>query len=146
MSSCDLISSLKDSCLDDILAIREDLGASLAKVYLVTRTWTGSQVGDGSYSDEIEEVLPTPGIKNYSHNVHVMQGGAIQQGDLLLQMISKSRYPNQSDINCSSSETNIEKFYRVGEFDYRLITIVEKHLVWDVQVRRLSDQTRRANG
>lgn len=137
------MSSIKDNCLDDILSIRQDIGADLAKVYIVTRTWSGDQIGDGDFEDEVEEVLPTPSIKNYAHNIYVQNGGVIQQGDLLIQMISKKQYPNQSDIDCKVDDHSIEKFYRIGDYDYRLISIVEKHLVWDVQVRRLSDQTRR---
>lgn len=142
MSGCDLISSLKDECLDDILGIRDEIGAALAQVSIITRTWTGTQIGDGEYTDTVKEVLPTPGIKDYSHNVHVMQGGAIQQGDLLLRMISKNTFPTNNDVNCMSESPLTEKFYKVGDFHYRIISIIEKQLTWDIQVRRISDQTR----
>lgn len=137
-----LIQSLKDDCLDDILGIRDEIGAALAQVYIVTRTWEGDGIGDGDYSDEVVQVLPTPGIRDYAHNLHVLQGGVIQQGDLILKMISKNTFPLHSDVDCQSTNPAIEKFYKVGNFFYRVIHVKEDHLTWDVHVRRISDQTR----
>ena len=134
-----LIDSLKD-CSDSILGIRESIGADLRKIYLVTRTWSGEMVGDGLASDESVKIEPTPGIKNLSNDHRVKEGGAVQNGDLLIHQISKYRYPEQKDIDCSSDLANVERFYQVGDVLYTVINTVEKHLVWDVQIRRRSDQ------
>ena len=134
-----LVDSLKD-CSDAILGIRESIGADLKKIYLVTRTWSGENVGEGLASDECVQVEPTPGIKNLSNDHRVKEGGAVQNGDLLIHQISKHRYPAQSDVDCTSDAVNVERFYKVGDVLYTVINTVEKHIVWDVQIRRRSDQ------
>jgi hypothetical protein len=136
------IDSIKAS-IDPILNIRAMIGAVLHPVYIVQRSWSGTQIGDGSMKEVITEVLPSPGIKNYDHNLRVTEGGNIKQGDLLMKMISKNRYPLETDVDCSSSNPVMEKLYKVGDFYYRVVSIVENQVTWDVQVRRLSDQTRR---
>lgn len=143
MSGCDLISSLKDGCLDEILGVRDQIGANLAKTCIITRTWSGDQIGEGTYIDESVEVLPSPQVVNLSHSLRVVEGGQIKQGDLLLKMISQNQFPNESDIDGTSGSDVVEKFYRVNGFDYRVISVVKNYLTWDVQIRRLTDQTRR---
>jgi hypothetical protein len=139
-----LVDSLKSDALDDILAVREQLGADLAKVRIITRTWNGVEVGDGDYMDQAAEMHPAPGVKDLSHSYRVAQGGAFQQGDLMLTMISKNKYPEKLDVDLSCTDPLVEKFYEVNGNLYRVITVVEKYVVWDVQVRRLTDQTRRS--
>ena len=138
-----LLDEIKASGLDDILAIRQNIGVDLAKVYLIIRTWAGIQVGEGEYTDEITEVLPTPGIKDYSHHLRVTEAGSIRQGDLLIRMISKNGY-SKDQVNCQTDQQHVEKFFRVGDSDCTVVTVVEKHLTWDVQVRPRSDQSRGA--
>lgn len=136
-----IIDGLKD-CADDILGIRDDIGAQLKLVYLVTRTWSGSEPGDGTATDAETQLLPTPHVVDYSHNVKIAEGGAFKQGDILLRGISKVAYPAQSSVDLSTEGAGIEKFYRVGELLYKVISIREKHLTWDIQLRKLSDQRR----
>lgn len=135
-----LIDGLKD-CSDAILSIRESIGADKRKVYIVTRTWSGAQPGDGQATEVTEEVSPTPGIRDFSHDMRIREGGIVKQGDLMLKMLSKHRYPCEADVRLTSSDASVEKFYLVGKERYRVIAIVEKHLTWDVQVRRFTDQT-----
>lgn len=136
------IESLK-TCVDSVLGVRQSIGANLKRVYLVTRQWTGSQIGDGDVREEALEILPSPGIKDYSHSLQLEAGGNFKQGDLIIHQISKSQFPAESDLDGSSADASLEKLYKVGDFYYRVISIVEKHLTWNVQVRRLADQTRR---
>ena len=142
MSGCGVLDGLKD-CLDDVLSIPGDLGLRLHQVFQVTRTWQGPMVGDGSFTDEVVEVLPQPGIKDFTHSVRVLEGGSIKQGDLILTGVSKNAYPEESDVDLKSAD-HVEKFYRVGCNDYRVVSVKENLLTWDIQVRRLSDQTRRS--
>jgi hypothetical protein len=134
-----IIDSLKD-CSDSILGIREKIGADLHKVYLVRRTWTGEAVGAGECSETCEKLEPTPAVKDLSNDHRVKEGGAVQNGDLLIQQISKHRYPNKCDIDGTSGDNNIEVFYKINDVFYVVINVVEKYIVWDVQVRRRSDQ------
>lgn len=137
-----VIEELKKS-MDSVFAVRSQLGAVLHKVYLVTRTWSGTQIGDGEMTEEVTEVTPSPGIKDYSHSIRLQAGGNVKQGDLIIHTISKNRYPNESDLDGSSDNPLIEKLYKIGDIYYRAISVVENHLTWNVQVRKLSDQTRR---
>jgi hypothetical protein len=135
------IKSLK-GCLDSILCVRDSIGAGLAPVFHVTRTWSGKQVGDGKAKDVETQVLPTPRIKDYSHDLRLLQAGTVKQNDLMLKGISKNQYPEEDMINGKSYDKRIERLYRVGEDLYEVISIVEKHVTWDVQLRILSSQER----
>jgi hypothetical protein len=127
--------------IDSILGVRDDIGAVIQPVYLVTRTWSGTRVGDGTAVDEEAQVLPSPGLKTFAHDVRIREGGAIKQGDIILQNVSKNRYI-ESDLDGSSTATNVEKFFRVGDYLYQSINVAEKYVTFDVQIRRLSSQER----
>jgi len=137
--TCNIKKSLL-GCLDSVLGVRGDIGADLKSISIVTRTWSGKAPGDGVAHDETEEVHPVPGIRDHSHDIRLLQAGAVMQGDLILTSLSKNRYPTQDLIDCRVDERNIEKFYQVGEFLYRVIHVKERLVTWDVQVRRLSAQ------
>jgi hypothetical protein len=143
MTEKTLVEELISPELDEILLVREQLGADIAKVSLITRTWSGVQVGDGEPTEAEEEMHPAPRVVNLAHNVRLVPGGAVEQGDLILKMISKNKYPAKTDVNCQSTDDLVEKFYRVNGSDYRVIEVVEQYVTWDVQIRRLSNQTRR---
>lgn len=128
--------------MDSILGIRTKLGADLQKIYQVERRWEGPQVGEGAMSETIFEVTPTPGIKDYSHNLKVMEGGSYKEGDLIIHQVSKHRFPLESDVDASSNDPLVEKLYKVGDYYYRVIHVRESHLTWDIHVRRLVDQTK----
>jgi hypothetical protein len=141
MENCNLIEDLKD-CVDDILGIRDQIGAVLDPVYLVTRTWIGARPGDGSFIDSEVQVLPSPYIVDLSHNLNIKESGSIKQGDILLKNVSKNSYQTEGILDGSSDAKNIEKLYRIGEYLYQVIKIKNNYVTWDIQVRRLSDQRR----
>jgi hypothetical protein len=126
--------------LDCVLGVRESIGADIQRVQLITRRWSGRERGDGDYTDEVLDVRPTPSLRSLAHNVRLTEGGSIKATDLFIGHISKNQFPNESDVDCSSSESTVERFYRIGQYDYTVISVVEKHLTWDVQVRRRSSQ------
>jgi len=137
--------SLIDSLMpviDDILSLRDQLGVALKKVGIVTRTWEGFEPGEGKARDSYDQILPTPEIVDFSHRQRIQTGGAVQQGDIILKHLSKKTYPQKSLIDCSTTEKKIEKFYDLGGELYQVISVKEDHFTWDVQVRKLSDQSR----
>ena len=136
-----IIDSLKD-CADSILGVRDGIGAALKPVFLFTRQWSGESPGDGIATDEETQVLPSPRVQDFSHSLSLREGGRVQQGDIFLRGISKNSYPDKNIVSCKSPTKRIEKFYRVGDDLYNVISVVEKHLTWSVQLRRLSSQTR----
>lgn len=141
-SSNNVVDSIREGGLDAILSVRESLGAAMAQVSIVTRTWTGLEVGDGDQVETLTAITPTPGIRTFAHDTRVKEGGAIQQGDILIKQISQNQFPLETDIDCSSTSKLIEKFYRVGEKDYTVVNVRRRQVTWNVLLRRKSDQTR----
>lgn len=137
-----LVDSIKSCGFNKILGIRDKIGANLKNVFIVTRTWSGTSVGEGTPIDSSVQVLPSPHIVDYSHNIRIRQGGNIQRGDLVLKSISKETYATQSEVDSTTSAKNIEKMYRVGERMYQIIHVKENHLTWEVHVRELTYQER----
>lgn len=132
--------------LDTILGVRDSAGLALKPVFLVSRTWSGEAPGDGEAREEVVQMLPTPQILNLSHSVKLTEGGNIRQGDIILKMVSKASFPDYNYIRRKSPSANVELFYQVGEELYHVISVVEKHLTYDIQLRLISDQTRYQNG
>ena len=133
--------SLTD-CIDKILEIREDLGVQLADVYIVNRRWSGERVGDGTFGDVVSQVKPTPGIKDYSHNIRVTEVGAVKAGDIILSGISRNQYPDELEFKTKTEERNTQRMFKVGKHFYHVVTVVEKLLTWDVHLRKIrQDET-----
>lgn len=136
-----VVGSLKSS-LDSILGIRDQIGAALMPVYFVTRTWSGTEIGDGNAVEVKVQVLPSPRIVSMSDDSRVVEGGAVQLDDIMLKMISKNTYANKNQVDGTSTDQKIEKFYEVDGLLYKAINVTEKHLYWNVQIRKLSNQKR----
>lgn len=134
-----LVDSLLGSA-NDILGVRDSIGAALKAVKIVTRTWSGGRVGSGTSEDTAVDVLPSPGFKSFAHDLRLQEGGEFKQGDILLTSISKQTFPTEAEVRAASGGEGVEKFYRVGGEDYRVISIVEKHLTWNVQLRKITNQ------
>jgi hypothetical protein len=126
------------SCLDDVLGIRDDIGAIKQPVFIITRTWSGEAPGDGTKRDTEKQVLPTPMVVDLSHSLRILEGGAVKRGDLILKMISKNQFPLESEVDGKSPSRNVEKFYRVGEAYYQVISVTEDYAWWNVQIRRVA--------
>lgn len=136
-----IVGNLKDS-VNDILGLRDDLGAALTGVYIVTRIWSGSELGEGVAQEEKLQVLPSPRIFSFVDDSRVLQGGIIQLEDIKLKMISKANYSCKADLDCSSESENVEKFYEIDGQIYSVISVIEKHLTWDVMLRKRTNQKR----
>ena len=78
--------------VDEALQVREDIGVYKAQVFITTRTWSGKQIGRGVPTDVHELMRPFPGIKEFSHDLRVKEGGTIKAGDILLTSISMKSY------------------------------------------------------
>lgn len=136
-----LVDSLKSN-INSLLSLRDDIGAGLKDVYLVRRQWTGLEAGLGTCVETKVKMEPSPRVVEFKHDKKIQSGGAINYGDLLLKMVSKQSYPTQDLIDGTSSAENIENLIDVGGVLYRVISVVEKHVTWNIQLRQLSDQTR----
>ena len=129
-------------CLDTVLKVKSDIGATLADVFLVTRTWSGKRTGDGSFTDEETQLKPTPCITEFAHDLRIRAGGSVKQGDLLLTSISRNTIPEEDTLRTDTDSRNVERFYKIESHYYRTIHISKKLVTWDVQIRKvLVDET-----
>lgn len=133
--------------VDSILGVRDKVGAVIKPVSLVTRTWyddasyTTLATTVGGYArDEVVRMIPSPGLKDFAQDIRLREGGAIQQGDIVLSNVSKHSYA-KADLDGSSPSQNVEKLFKVGDDFYQSINVREKYLTWDVQIRKLTNQT-----
>lgn len=152
MSGKGIIDSLLPAS-DAIFGIRDSIGAVIKPVFLVTRSWytdedltvASSQVGEGFGDDKEVPLLPSPRLKNFAQDIRLKEGGSIKAGDIILSNVSKNSY-DESDLDASVSDANVEKLYRVGDKIYQVINIYEKYVSWNVQLRELTNQARYING
>ena len=130
--------------LEQALQTREDMGLAFQKVCLVTRTWTGKELGSGTFKDKDVSITPTPIVKEHVFDVRLTEGGSVKQGDKILKKILKSKFPLESDVDTRLVDcpNNVEMLYKVGTALYNVIHVTEHALYWDVQVRRVHSARR----
>jgi hypothetical protein len=128
------------SCTDDILSIRDDIGALKHPVYILTRSWSGTERGSGTATDSTAQILPSPWVVDFSHSLRVLEGGNIRRGDILLKTISKEAYREECEIDCSVSEKNQERWYFIDGKLYEVISVTSEYVYWNVQIRKTSKQ------
>lgn len=128
--------------VDDILGLRDDLGVELHKVYMVTRTWTGTEIGDGTFADVVVQMLPTPRVYEYGDNYKIREGGMVKMGDIKLKMVSKQSYPLRASIDGTVPTENVQKFYLIGGVYFSVVggSVEERHVTWNLLLRRSTDQ------
>ena len=138
MSATNLRVGLKD-CIDAALSVRDKIGAKIHDVFIVTRTWTGEDIGDGQSSETEIQVLPTPEIVDYSLNIRLPTGGSIRQGDLILKGISCNRF-TAKELHTQTEQDTVEKFYKINNELYEVIHITERFVTFEVQVRKTNEE------
>ncbi len=135
-------SSLRDglmSCVDSALSVRDKTGAKLHDVFVVTRTWSGEDIGDGQSSETEIQVLPTPEIVDYSMDIRLQTGGSIRQGDLILKSISCNKF-SAVDLHTQTEQDNVEKFYKINNEFYDVIRIRERFITFEVHIRKTNER------
>ena len=125
---------------NDILGVRDAIGAVIHPVFFVARTWSGTTPGDGTPTDVKAQMVPSPSIVNLSHDLPALQGGVYQQGDLILKHVSKQSYSDEDVVSCKSSAGNVEKFYEVNGKLYQVINVKESYVTWEIHIRKLSHE------
>lgn len=126
--------------IDSILAVRDSIGAPIQHSYLVTRSWSGGKLGLGDPVETKQQILPSPRVVQFAADSKFFDGGVIKQGDILLKMISKNKYPTENLLDCVAESEAVEKFYVVGDVEFQILNLREKHLTWDAHLRRRSRQ------
>lgn len=142
---------MSDSCLRDcfldsldaITSVRDDIGANIQDSFIVTRTWSGERVGDGTFTDHTIQILPSPYMLDLSHDVRIQRGGSYESGDLILRTINKARY-TEEDLRTDTNEETVEKFIKVGDHFYRTKHIKEKFITFEIHISKVAeDETER---
>jgi hypothetical protein len=124
----------------DLYGVRDTIGANKELTYLVTRTWTGTVPGDGTYSDVTTQVLPSPAISELRSSWKAREAGLDESGDTMLKGIAMQQYPTRDTIDCTSSAGNIEKFYKIANKLYSVVDVTEEYISWTVRIRKVSHQ------
>jgi len=122
-------------CINKALEAKDSAGLTIHKVFLLKRTWSGEQIGDGRNVEKITEIKPVPCIREFGHDIRAVEGGAIQQGDILLTNISRANY-DRNFLSTQQDEPRTEKFYQIDGGEYRVVNIIERFVTWDVLVRQ----------
>lgn len=129
------------SVTDEILGVRDEIGAVKRPVYILTRTWSGDEIGEGTAVDVAVQILPSPYVTDFKHDLRVREGGNIKQGDQLVKSISQESYPNESDVDCTVNAGNVEKWYYFDGSLYEVVSVRLRYVTWDVHVRKTAKQT-----
>lgn len=134
--------------IDGVLGARDAVGAIIEPIYFLKRTWysdCGLSVAatqpEGYAKDLVTQLLPSPGMKQFSQDVRLREGGAIKAGDIILKNVSKNLY-DESNLDGSSSAANVENLFIIGQKVYTVINVTESYATWNIQVRQLTNQTR----
>lgn len=134
--------------IDGVLGARDSVGAIIQPVYRVSRQWytdvgltTLATQPEGFAKDTVTQLLPSPGMKQFSQDIRLREGGTVKAGDIILTGISRNKF-TEADLDGSSSSRGVQKFYLIGAKLYQVINVTAKYVTFDVQVRELSNQRR----
>ena len=125
---------------NSILGIRDDVGAVIEPVFLVTRTWTGAEPGLGSYSDVVAQILPSPAVRNLATDFRAQSAGTKELSEIMLHGVSKQSYPTRDMIDCTCATANIERFYRVSGKIFNVTKVESSYITWNVRAREASHE------
>jgi hypothetical protein len=121
--------------IDPILEIRDLLGAQKAIVYIVERTWR-EKIGVGTFADIKTQIYPTPNIVDLSHKFKMKEAGNLKDGDLLLKMVSKNKFPEETFVSCKNNSDKKEMFYLIDNYSYEVISVTSEYVYWNVLIRK----------
>lgn len=146
-------SVLVDSLVPDVIdGLREDLhpafGVRAYRVYRVIRTWSGRDVGEGSYTDDAGELRPQPRVLHWNGLKYVQAVCGVRElGDVELQEVSLTY--SADDLDPRTLRGNQELFYVLGEANGQLSPLRvwahavppfidrEKSMGWIMHLRRV---------
>jgi len=126
---------------DSLYGVRDDIGAVLEPVYLVTRTWSGTQPGDGTFTDVETHLLPSPAIAELTSSWKLKEVGLQEgSGGTMLSGISKQSWPTRDKVDCTSTQANVERFYKIAGKLYYVKTVKENYVSWTVFIAKVAHQ------
>ena len=105
-------------------------GLRKSKVYFYTRNVTTEAV-------IWRQILPTPFIQTISREFALQEGGDLEEGDIFLRSLARSRYTRES-LKTDSEDGNLEKFWVINNVAYTTVNIKDGIISYDVQIRKYS--------
>lgn len=121
-----MASNLGDNLVDDLLPTIDDLRGDLLpafgtrqyEVKLVTRTWTGTERGDGESSDSEVLISPPPRVETDAPpsglHYELRPQGRIEEGTVKLTEISLAGY-QEDDLTGGTLDSNVEFFWALED-------------------------------
>ena len=129
--------SIEDcNSLECALSSIGELGLNVHEVGLFKRKWSEGKIGKGQPSDSLDLFSPQPRLSKIKLRWGIREGGTVKQGDLLVKLLTKATYPNESQINAASDDELEEIYYYVNGDLYEVIEVDEKLLYWNVTIRK----------
>lgn len=89
-----LSGNLVDSLVPDVIdglrdSLYPDFGVRAYRTYRIIRTWTGSEIGDGTFTDDAAELRPQPRVLEWTGLARRLAACGIQDlGDVILEEVS----------------------------------------------------------
>jgi hypothetical protein len=123
--------------VDDILSLRDQIGAVKKPVYFFSRVW-GEAKGRGTPVDTFTLIQPSPRIVEFQHDLRVREGGNVRQGDIMLKGMSQETYPTEAHVDCSVNSDLLEKYYCIDGWLYEVVSVNRKYVTWNILIRKTS--------
>lgn len=121
--------------IDDARAMVADLGLRLHVVKVVTRTWSGSEVGRGTPSDVELTIDPAPKVRPpHPREVSAAQG-RYENGDQLVQQISATY--TRAELDGGTIAAGVVVFWTIDGEEYRLVGLSQKPFEWRAHLQRM---------
>jgi hypothetical protein len=120
--------------IDDILGIRDELGALKHPIYILTRSWPEKK-GKGEPQDVIEQILPSPNLVDLTERKVVKEAGTTGQADIIIKMVSKNKYV-ESEIDCSVDDDKTEKWYYINGKLFEVVGVTEDYVYFNIMLKK----------
>lgn len=126
-----------DDCnpVDCALEAVESIGLNITPIGLLTRSWDGEKLGLGDPTDTLVLFSPTPRLKSVRNRHMNDEGGSKKKGDLVITLLSKSKY-TEADINCISDVDTKEIYFHLKDDLYEVVSIDEKLTHFNVTIKK----------
>ena len=111
-------------CVDSARDIINDFGLRPYVVLMRTRTWSGTQPGDGTATDVDVAIAPVPKVSHPSPRLIANSGGTIQEGDRMVSKISASY--TEAQLTGNPLAANAEVWWVIDGDLYTIVGVPSK--------------------
>lgn len=139
----------RDELREEVDLIRQEIlvdcvGRRLNDWVVVTRTWSGARLGQGTFTDARLVITPKPKLILPEPTNTAHEGGAFEVGDQLVTSISARKYTrtNLGDPDRANPlADNVEQWWeKDGDEQFDVISTELRYLRWRVHLRPKRDR------